>query len=113
VGEIMENEELIKKKDEQIDQLISLCYKTNELCLKAQENNRIHADNHAKVLKRAMACIVAVVAICTVVSWGCFVWYESQYNYVSMDSGSGGTNNYIGRDGDINGEHASESEKER
>lgn len=110
----MENDELIKKKDEQIDQLISLCYKTNELCLKAQENNRIHAESHASVLKRTITCIVAIVAICTIVSWGCFALYESQYNYVSMDSGNGGNNNYIGKDGEItNGENGSETEEKR
>ncbi|HEX2935807.1 MAG TPA: hypothetical protein VHO72_10680 [Bacteroidales bacterium] len=98
----MENDEIIKKKDEQIDQLIKLCYGTNELCIKAQENNRMHAENNAKVLKRALLCIVAIVVVCTTVSWGCFVWYESQYDYVTVDS-SGGDANYIGRDGDING----------
>ena len=60
--------------------------------------------------------IIVLLIVLLVVTNGMWLWYESQYEYVDdyteveMDTGSGGDNNYIGHNGDINnGENESQN----
>lgn len=59
--------------------------------------------------------IIVLLIVLLVVTNGMWLWYESQYEYVDdyteveMGTGSGGDNNYIGHNGDINnGENESQ-----
>lgn len=52
--------------------------------------------------------IIVLLIVLLVVTNGMWLWYESQYEYVTddysveLDTGDGGDANYIGNDGDIN-----------
>ena len=61
--------------------------------------------------------IIILLIILLVATNGMWLWAWNQYDYetstVEMDSGEGGDNNYIGRNGDINnGTDEGDNEKE-
>lgn len=67
---------------------------------------RMQAKDERNDKWRNIIIIILITAL--ILTNGLWIWYESQYEYVDdyteveMDTGEGGDNNYIGRNGDIN-----------
>lgn len=82
---------------------------------------RMQAKDERNDKWRNIIIIILIAAL--ILTNGLWIWHESQYEYVDeyseveMDTGSGGDNNYIGHNGDINngknGNQDENSEKDK